>query len=146
MKLLAYASIILLFLAPAASASECGSCVERKGKMCAQECRLVQDSRVRECQNDCIKEYCSHRCKDSDPELQRYLAKDCDQCLDQQFNLCDPNCQVGTDRERAVCKLDCSAKHCQDKCTKPEEPAVTEEKAQGEKTPQRQPAEETSGE
>ena len=127
-------ALLLISWARPVQATECGDCVERKAKTCSEECKLVDVSRIRDCQNDCVKEYCKHRCQGGEPELSSFLAKDCEQCLDQQFNLCETKCVVGTDRIRAECKLGCSKANCSAVCaqTKSTSEEVQGEEPQGE--------------
>ncbi len=106
----------------AGAVNECADCVERKRQMCAQECLLVGPSHSIQCQLDCVRHYCGHRCKADDPALLSVTNPDCTECLDRQFNLCDPDCPTGTDRIRALCKLDCSSKKCSINC--PTSPTV----------------------
>ena len=80
---------------------ECGECVHRKQRLCADECELVKGSKGRKCQYQCIAEYCVHKCEKTAPELEAYLHEGCDDCLDHQYELCEVQCTVGQPRERA---------------------------------------------
>jgi hypothetical protein len=99
-----------------AYSGECGSCVQRKQRMCADECELVAPEKARHCQRQCISQYCSHRCAQDAPELDAYLKENCDDCLEQQFGLCEVHCAVGTPRQKAVCRIQCSAARCTAEC------------------------------
>ncbi len=96
--------------------NDCASCVERKGRMCATECEKVNPERALNCQQRCIRDYCSHRCQADAPELKELISPDCDRCLERQYKLCEEHCTVGTGRERAKCQLDCSEERCNDTC------------------------------
>ena len=117
--------LFLLFLAYGAQADawadDCTDCVERKQAMCAKECRLVAPAVSRTCQQDCVQQYCLHRCPASHEAVFFNSAQSCEDCLDQQFNLCDTNCPHGTDRVRAMCKLGCAKQRCEHAC--PKQPA-----------------------
>ena len=97
---------------------ECGSCVDRKQRICADECELVPAEKSRHCQQHCIADYCANRCAADAPELQAYFKENCDDCLEQQFLLCEAHCTVGTPRRVAVCQIDCSKDRCNALCTK----------------------------
>ena len=100
-----------------AYSGECGTCVERKQRMCSDECGLVPADKARRCQQRCIAEYCKHRCDKDAPELEAYITESCDDCLEQQFDACDPACAVGTPRKKAACKIRCSDERCQRPCS-----------------------------
>ena len=84
--------------------------------MCAAECKLVPPDQAIGCQQNCIKEYCSHKCADSSEPP---VKSGCNSCLDQQFNLCESVCESGTDRVVALCKLDCANARCAAECAAP---------------------------
>lgn len=41
---------------------QCAECKQRKAEMCHEECALVEEDRESECIENCINEYCSHKC------------------------------------------------------------------------------------
>lgn len=114
-------ALLLLFLPSFVLASECSQCVQRKQNLCANECKLVRKDVVLQCQTDCIKDYCKHYCGESSDEYKKILNSSCSDCLDQQFNLCEPVCSTGSERSCALCKLDCSEARCLEQCKKKEE-------------------------
>jgi hypothetical protein len=116
---------IIVLIPCAYAANECPDCVERKKQMCAKECQLVAPEHTVKCQSDCIKQYCAHRCTPNDPSFKWLSDPDCNDCLDQQYNLCASDCTTGTDRVRALCKLDCAKQRCVSNCPAAEEPAST---------------------
>jgi len=99
-----------------AYSGECGSCVERKQRMCADECELVTPEKSRKCQKNCIAEYCAHKCEKTAPELDAYLRENCEECLERQYMLCEAHCPEGRPRKRAVCQVDCSNERCDTLC------------------------------
>ena len=111
------------FLQAQAYSGECGSCVDRKQVMCADECELVTPDRSRKCQQDCIAEYCSHKCEKTAPELAAYLQENCEECLEKQYVLCEVHCPEGRPRKRAACQLNCSDDRCKTVCAPNEKPA-----------------------
>lgn len=98
------------------SALECSSCFERKKGMCADECTEVPPIHQRECQLRCIKEYCNHRCTEEAPQFIEFQTQACEDCLNEQFVLCEKQCPTGTPRAVAECKVRCSAANCQAGC------------------------------
>ena len=106
-----------------AYSGECGTCVNRKARMCADECELVPAEKSVFCQQNCIAEYCSHKCEKNAPEIEAYLKENCNDCEEQQFTLCEVHCKEGTPRKRAVCQIECSEKRCEKACAEPEPPA-----------------------
>ncbi len=114
---LAAALLLLPQLALAqAHSGECGTCVNRKQRMCADECESVAPEKSRVCQHNCIAEYCEHKCAQDAPELEAYLKENCDDCLEQQFGVCEFRCAVGTPRQKAVCQIGCSEERCTKAC------------------------------
>lgn len=103
--------LFLLALPLLAAADDCSDCVSRKKQMCARECRLVPTDKSTLCQQECVEQYCLHRCEPSHPAIARGFQS-CEDCLDQQFNLCEANCPEGTDRIRAMCQLGCAKLRC----------------------------------
>lgn len=117
--------IICFFsVCPQLSATECSDCLERKKNVCAAECRLVPVEKARLCQLDCRRMYCSHRCDRSDPAFAP-APQTCQACLDEQFNLCGPNCPTGSDRARAECRLTCAKDRCSEICESEAEVELT---------------------
>ncbi len=108
--------IVSIPLHAALALNECAECVERKKPMCSQECLLVSPERSIKCQDDCVRQYCRHRCSPGDPALSGLANPVCTDCLDRQYNLCESECPTGADRLRAVCKIDCANKRCKDNC------------------------------
>ncbi|MFN8389473.1 MAG: hypothetical protein U0136_04205 [Bdellovibrionota bacterium] len=100
-----------------AYSGECGTCVNRKQRICADECESVPAERARTCQQRCIAEYCQHKCAADAPELEAYLNEHCDDCLEQQFSTCESHCTVGTPRKKAVCQIECSKERCAKVCS-----------------------------
>jgi hypothetical protein len=108
--------LLLVAYCSATHAQECADCVQRKSRLCAKECELVDPSESLRCQKECTAGYCMHRCQGK-PELANSLFnKDCSDCLDQQFVLCDEACGPGNERTRAVCKLSCAEFRCKSSC------------------------------
>ena len=99
-----------------AYSGECGSCVDRKQKLCGEECELVPPEKSLHCQQTCLEHYCDHRCAPDAPELKAYLRENCDDCLEQQFKVCESHCTVGTPRRKASCQLFCSRQRCAGSC------------------------------
>ncbi len=108
--------LIPTFVSAQAYSGECGSCVDRKQRMCADECELVPADKVRRCQQNCIAEYCAHRCEKSAPEIEAYLKENCYDCREQQFTLCEVHCNEGPPRKRALCQIQCSDERCKSVC------------------------------
>ena len=78
--------------------------------------RNVPAAKSRRCQQQCIAEYCKHKCENNAREIQAYLLEGCDDCLEQQFGLCESHCTVGTPRKKAECQLACSSERCSAPC------------------------------
>ena len=98
------------------TAPECNSCIDRKKSMCADECSEVTPIYARECQLRCIQEYCNHRCAKDAPQFSEFQTQRCEDCLNDQFTLCEKQCPTGTPRSVAECKVKCSAANCQAGC------------------------------
>lgn len=131
-----FSLLVPTFAYAQAYSGECGSCVDRKQVMCADECELVKPERARKCQQDCIAEYCSHKCEKTAPELAAYLQENCEECLEKQYVLCEAHCPEGRPRKRAACQLGCSDDRCKTVCApaetvtpKPPPPKVDMRKA-----------------
>ncbi len=91
---------------------ECGDCVHRKQRLCADECEDAPNEKVRHCQDRCLQQYCAHKCRAGAPELSLHETQSCDDCLEHEFNSCESHCPAGAARARAVCQIECSNVRC----------------------------------
>lgn len=94
---------------------ECAGCVQRKQKICADECEEVPSQKFQHCHSRCVKEYCAHQCTADAAELEKPPLS-CDDCLDHQFNTCESHCGEGAPRVRAICQLSCASERCTASC------------------------------
>lgn len=111
--------ITLLFLNNLVLADDsCIDCAERKMSLCSSECGLVPPERIKDCQKQCLGQYCSHRCKAESGinDINSLLNVGCEKCKELQFSLCNSSCDLKSEYQKAVCQIECSVKRCVSDC------------------------------
>ena len=117
--------LLLFFFFTYASTSyaldKCRECVVRKTNLCSEECLLVKNEKNLECQKDCCYDYCKHQCTKDHKALIEINKESCSSCLELEYDFCRHECEVGSERKRALCKIECSDSRCKNKCKEKEE-------------------------
>ena len=112
-------SIFIFSLAPLSFAENtCIDCAKRKLNMCSEECALVPTNRNQDCQKLCITQYCKHKCESAsgESEISSLFNLGCEECKEQQYELCSSKCDLKSQYKKALCQIDCTIKRCDEKC------------------------------
>jgi len=116
MKHLTLFFLLSTFTSFAFAEDTCIDCAERKIGLCSEECGLVPPERMKDCQKQCLGQYCEHRCKSGDNDILTLLNVGCEKCKEQQFGLCNSNCDIKSEYQKAICQIECSVKRCANDC------------------------------
>jgi hypothetical protein len=119
-RLLTILIILCTFKNTSLALDTCVDCAKRKLNLCSEECATVPIERANDCQKLCVSQYCSHKCRadSSNAEIENLFNLGCEECKDQQFSLCNSNCDLKSEYKKAACQIDCAVKRCTEKCKK----------------------------